>query len=230
MTGNEITLNRLSEHPVAGKTLGRHVHHDVRSRSHLASRASRVVSVTHETTGLPLNQETHRCSTAHALCGAMDASPSFSGTLLTEKTAIEIYHRASRLEGETPTLQPETGSSGLMACKAAKELGLISSYEHAFGIDHALEALVLRPVMTGIKWYSSFDSPDPATGLVEIAPDAFVRGGHEVLATGIDAENRLVWFWNSWGAEFGVDGRFCMTFDTWDQLLQDEGDVTVPVK
>jgi hypothetical protein len=56
-----------------------------------------------------------------------------------------------------------------------------------------------------------------------------VRGGHEVLADGIDEPKQLVWFWNSWGKSFGVGGRFCMSFDTWAQLLAEQGDVTVPL-
>jgi hypothetical protein len=116
-----------------------------------------------------------------------------------------------------------------MVCKAAKQLGWISAYHHAFGIQKALLSLVLRPVITGIGWYSSFDSPDPATGLVQIAPGATIRGGHEIVADEIDAPNRLVWFWNSWGTQFAEGGRFCMSFDTWDRLLQDHGDVTVPL-
>ncbi len=116
-----------------------------------------------------------------------------------------------------------------MACKAARDLGLIDSYTHAFGIDHALEALVLRPVITGIKWYSSFDSPDPVTGLVEVTQGAKMRGGHEVVVYGIEAERELVWCWNSWGQQFGHGGRFSMSFDAWDFLLRDRGDVTVPI-
>src|SRR5438309_2055830 len=98
---------------------------------------------------------------------------------------------------------------------------------HAFGVEQALLALVLRPIITGIGWYSSFDTPD-ASGLVAVA-SATVRGGHEVVADQIDAGNKLVWFWNSWGPGFGVGGRFCMAFDTWQRLLQEHGDVTVPL-
>jgi hypothetical protein len=112
-----------------------------------------------------------------------------------------------------------------MVCKAAKQMGWISSYKHAFGIQHALESLVQRPVITGISWYTSFDQPT-AAGLVEIGPGATVRGGHEIVADEIDAPNRLVWFWNSWGPGWGVGGRFCMSFDTWSALLQQRGDVT----
>jgi hypothetical protein len=89
---------------------------------------------------------------------------------------------------------------------------------------------VLQPVITGVTWWDSFDNPDPKTGLVAIAPGAKSRGGHEIVADEIDAPNRLVWFWNSWGTGFGLGGRFCMSFDTWDQLVGQQGDVTVPIK
>jgi hypothetical protein len=116
-----------------------------------------------------------------------------------------------------------------MVCKAAKQLGLISAYHHAFGIDQALKALVVQPVITGIHWYSNFDHPD-ANGVVEIQPGATLRGGHEVLANEVDADKQLVWFWNSWGTIYGLSGRFCMSFDTWAKLLGEQGDVTVPIK
>jgi len=29
--------------------------------------------------------------------------------------------------------------------------------------------------------------------------------------------------------QFAQGGRFCMTFDTWDKLLRQQGDVTVPL-
>ena len=85
-------------------------------------------------------------------------------------------------------------------------------------------------MITGVRWYTSFDHPGPQTGLVEIAPGATIRCGHEIVADQVDAPNRLVWFWNSWSPSYGLGGRFCMKFDTWDQLLQQRGDVTVPVK
>lgn len=211
---------------VDGKRLGRHVLHDERSREFPAECAPELRSVSHSAVGLPLDQEDHECSTAHSVCAALNSSP-VANKVYAEADAIQIFRRAAAMHGEDPDLRP--GSSGLMACKAARELGLISEYRHAFGIDHALRALVLRPVMTGIAWYSSFDTPDPISGLVAIEPDAVVRGGHEVLAQGIDVDNNLVWFWNSWGPSFGIDGRFCMSFATWARLLTEDGDVTVPI-
>jgi hypothetical protein len=231
MATDDIVTVELSEHVVDGKRLGRHVHHDPRSWDFQAEVAPSVQSVTHQATGLPLNQGKLGSCTANALCGAMNSAPDFTAaTPLKEADALKLYGLETRLEGK-PHPPNDPGGSGLMVCKAAQQEGLISSYTHAFGLQQALEALVLRPVITGISWYTSFDSPDPTTGLVAIAAaNATVRGGHEVVADGIDAPDELIWLWNSWGTQYGLGGRFCMSFATWEQLLQNQGDVTVPIK
>ena len=213
--------------PEASRRLGRHVEHDPRSRDFQAETAPAIVSVKHQALGLPLDQGHVGSCTANALCGALNSAPDFQGHQRTEGDAVTLYTRETQLEGK-PYPQYDPGGSGLMVCKAGKQLGWITSYKHAFGVQQALLALVVRPVISGFDWYTSFDAPD-ANGLVAIAPGATVRGGHEVVADEIDAPNRLVWFWNSWGPQFGVGGRFCMTFDTWDQLLQSQGDATVPL-
>lgn len=227
---NEIRKAHLPEQVRAGMRLGRHVEHDPRSLEFAANRASQIKSVKHRATGLPLDQGEIGSCTANALCGSLDSAPDFTGsTPLTEHDAVKIYELETNLEGQ-PYPPNDPGGSGLMVCKAAKQLGLITSYRHAFGLQHALEALVLRPVITGIKWYGSFDSPDPASGLVKLDPSSPVRGGHEIVADEIDAEGKLVWFWNSWGAQYALGGRFCMAWDTWGALLEEQGDVTVPLK
>jgi len=219
----------LPEGQVEGKRLGRHVKHDPRSLDFQAGLAPKIISVTHQATGLPLDQGKLGSCTANALCGALDSAPDFNGaTTLNEGDAIRVYELETKIEGK-PYPPNDPGGSGLMVCKAAKQLGMITAYQHAFGIQHALQALVMRPVITGVNWYSSFDTPDPQTGMVQLTAGATVRGGHEIVADGIDADKQLVWFWNSWGTQYGLGGRFCMTFDTWDRLLQEQGDVTVPV-
>jgi hypothetical protein len=225
---NGVIRTTINEQVVPGRRLGRHIVHDPRSRDYTAPTAPQVQSVTHNAAGLPLDQGKIGSCTANALCGALNSAPDFKGgTPRQENDAVQLYELETKLEGR-PYPPNDPGGSGLEVCKAAKQLGWISSYTHAFGIDQALLALVLRPVITGIGWYTSFDSPD-ANGLVRIAPGATVRGGHEVVADQIDAGQKLVCFWNSWGAGFGVGGRFCMSFDTWQQLLTERGDVTVPL-
>ena len=186
MAENGVYRERLSEQVVEGMRLGRHVEHDPRSREYPAKRAPKIQSVTHNASGLPLNQGNIGSCTANALCGALDSAPNLaSGSPLNEQEAVSVYELETRLEGD-PYPPNDPGGSGLMVCKAAKQMGLISSYHHAFGVQHALESLVLVPVITGINWYTSFDQPDPQSGLVAIAPGATVRGGHEIVADEID--------------------------------------------
>jgi hypothetical protein len=143
--------------------------------------------------------------------------------------AERIYSKATHVDpfpGEWPP--EDTGSSGLAACKAAKSFGLISGYSWAFGLEEVLAALVLRPVMIGIDWWSSFDEPDP-DGRISIRPGATVRGGHEICLDEIDAEHGRVWFTNSWGDGWAHKGRAWMSWATLGQLLADGGDAVVPV-
>jgi len=229
MAGSDSIERRIEERIVAGKRLGRHVLHDPRSFEYPATSAPAVVSVTHAARGLPLNQGDIGSCTANALCGALDSTPDDArGKTYSEQDAVTLYEKETALEGD-PYPPNDPGGTGLMVCKAAVDLGWNSSYTHAFGIEHALLALVVRPVITGVNWYTSFDTPDPATGLVEIAPGATVRGGHEIVADGIDSSDQLVYLWNSWGPTWGRGGRFCWTFNTWERLLTAQGDVTVPI-
>jgi hypothetical protein len=225
---NGVVRKELEEKRVEGRRLGRHVEHDARSRNFAAERAPRVISVDHAARGLPLDQGKLGSCTANALCGALNSSHPHLGETLDERDAVKLYEVETRIEGK-PYPPNDPGGTGLAVCKAAKQRGLIGSYTHAFGIEHALLALVLRPVITGVQWYTSFDEPDRSTGLVGLTQGATVRGGHEVVADGIDASSELVWFWNSWGKKWGKGGRFCMSFATWERLLAEQGDVTVPV-
>ena len=228
MSENGSFDQKLSERVISGKRLGRHVKHDERSRQYPAS-GGVIKTVKHGAKGLPLNQGEVGSCTAEALIGALDSEPDLQGQPLTQEDAKRLYELETRLEND-PYPPNDPGGTGLMVCKAAKQTGLITGYQHAFGIQHALEALVIRPVITGIPWYSSFDTPDPGTGVVAVAPGATVRGGHEIVADEIDLPNELVWFWNSWGPGWGKKGRFCMKFATWDELLKQKGDVTVPIR
>jgi hypothetical protein len=230
MDDGRIVRRRLPEEPAAdGHRLGRHVLHDPRSKRYRAKEAVRVRSVQHDVVGLPLNQGKLGSCTANALCGALNSAPfNRDGRQFRERDAVRLYDLETEMEGK-PHPPHDPGGSGLMVCKAAKRLGWITAYSHAFGLEHALRALTLRPVITGVNWYASFYEPD-ADGLVKIHPHAKVKGGHEVVADGIDLRHELVWFWNSWGKSYGVGGRFCMSFHTWDRLLRERGDVTIPLQ
>ena len=217
----------LPEGQVEGKRLGRHVKHDPRSLDFQAGLAPKIISVTHQATGLPLDQGKLGSCTANALCGALDSAPDFNGaTTLNEGDAIRVYELETKIEGKPyPPNDPGGRPHGLQGSKTARH-------------DHRLPPRLRHPACTPgprdapcdhrRELVQQFRHPDPQTGMVQLTAGATVRGGHEIV-DGIDADKQLVWFWNSWGTQYGLGGRFCMTFDTWDRLLQEQGDVTVPV-
>jgi hypothetical protein len=240
-----IIRRHIPEIPVEGKPLGRHVHLDPRSLNFPAELAEQLVSVRHASSGLPLNQQDTSSCTAHAECGALNTTPHWhpGQPTLGEPDAYAVYSLEEQLLGYGPYPPNDNGGSGTEVCRAGKKLGWISSYQTATGIIAALRALALRPVITGTNWLTSFDQPD-ANGLVSIAPDATVRGGHEYMRDEIivpdglvlttdeeilaNLDKILVGGFNSWGTSYGVGGRFYYTAKTWQTLLEQQGDVTVP--
>jgi hypothetical protein len=214
---------------MTGGPLGRLFEHDPASRRYPAAMsAAPLKKVMWPRSGPAFDQGDIGSCTGNAIAGVLNTAPYHRprARRLTEDKAVEIYALATVLDGFDGTYPPDdTGSSGLAACKAAKQLGLISEYRHAFGLDHALAALQLGPVITGIDWFNGFDSPGKR-GLIQIA--GTVRGGHEIEIFGHDPLNDLVWFWQSWGPRWGWYGRGCMTTGTWRELLARDGDVTVP--
>jgi hypothetical protein len=219
----------IPEHHVAGKRLGRHVNHDPRSWDFPAPGATITTPVLWKRHGRILNQGQLGSCTGNAVAGAVDTEPLYlAHHLLYEKQAVGIYELATQLDPYPGAYPPDdTGSDGLSACKAAKQLGYITSYLHAFGIDQAVAALASGPVITGVNWYEGFDHPD-VNGYVKIAGQ--VRGGHEFEIHGYDPGTQLVAAVNSWGRSWGLNGYFFFSKTTWATLLAQQGDVTVPVR
>jgi len=219
--------------PGAG-SLGRHVRHDSRSRGFAYQpRAGRTTlkSATHARRVPVFNQGDLGQCTATSSLGVLGTDPHFAvaapGLTFDDNTSRDMYHEFTASDDYAGTWPPEdTGSDGLTAAKVCVKRGYISDYTHTFSTKDALVALGDTPLITGINWYSSMDTPS-SDGEVRVTSQAFVRGGHEIEGSEIDVDNKRVWFWNSWGEGFGLGGRFWMSFDTWDRLLNEQGDVTI---
>ncbi|WP_377271936.1 hypothetical protein [Peterkaempfera sp. SMS 1(5)a] len=235
----------IDEHPSHdGGRLGRHVEHDPRSRVYALSEdllPGTYTSAVHTVRIPVLDQGSLGSCTGNAaealagcdpLYGAIPASVAARPTgdaAADERQAVALYSAATKLDSVRGQYPPtDTGSTGLAVAKAAQAAGLISGYQHAFSLDSALKALTASPLIVGVNWYEGFDSPD-AQGRVSISGS--VRGGHEFLLYGLDADGRRVLARNSWGEGWGASGCFSFSFDDFGRLLSEQGDVTlfVPV-
>lgn len=218
----------LSELEIQGRRLGRHIEHDPRSRNFPAATVP-VADVKHVRHCPPFDQGQLGSCTGNAMAGALMTEPYYTaGRSLTEANAVLLYEQATKLDSVKGSYPPDdTGSTGLAVAKAARKDGYLRSYRHAFGFQHALGALTLAPVIAGVNWYDSFDNPLP-TGECPLPDDAAVRGGHEIELFGIDVENRQVWAYQSWGPTWGGlgNGTFWFSFDSFERLLAEKGDVT----
>jgi len=221
-------VNELVERAIPGRRLGRHVEHDARSRNFPAAVAP-IADVKHVRHGKAFDQGDLGSCTGNAMAGAMMTEPYYThGRTLLEANAVQLYELATHYDRVAGGYPPDdTGSTGLAVAKAAKKEGYITAYTHAFGLDHALGALTLGPVIAGINWYDSFDTPH-ATGECPLTSHATVRGGHEIELFGLDVENQQIWCYQSWGPTWGGlhNGTFWFSFDTFKQLLAEKGDVT----
>lgn len=232
------TIRLIPETVVEGKRLGRHVNHDPRSLQYLHEDGSPVTVKWPRITPVLDQGNTSSC-TGNACVGTLGTDPvhadliadDSSAPVLDEPEAQRLYSDAEVIDGDGPFPPNDNGSSGLSVAKAAKNAGLCSGYLHATSIAQAHTAIQAGPIMIGSNWYTSMDTPD-ANGLVEIAPDATVRGGHEYECIAYEAASDLWECVNSWGESYGIGGHFFMSTATFTRLLAEQGDVTslVPLK
>lgn len=227
----------IPESRISGRRLGRHVEHDARSRAFgVVLQQKPLVSVTWERHCDPFDQGDLGSCTGNAMAGALMTGPLYQdGRVLDESNAVAIYEAATHLDNIPGAYPPDdTGSSGLAAAKAAKKMGLLSVYHHAFGLAAALHGLAAGPIIIGINWWASFDTPQgdnaELVGQWDSQSGDYIRGGHELVLDALDVENGYVIGTNSWGLSWGAKGKFCMTFGTFQALLQQQGDVIVPVR
>lgn len=210
-------------------SLGRHVRHDVRSRDYPAPADPTLTSVRWTRRSPIFDQGTVGSCCGNAAAGwlATDNASRRGQQSLQEHDAVAIYSKATHVDRIGGVYPPtDSGSSGLAVAKAMVLLGLAGGpYRHAFGLDHALGALQLGPVLVGIAWRTGCDKPD-AAGRVRYVGRS--RGGHEVLVDALDLDLGLIWFQNSWGRGYGEGGRAAMSLPDFGKALADQGDVTVP--
>lgn len=226
-----IALQRMSEIIIPGKRLGRHVRIDTRGESYRVAPVSAAAIESRMWLGSnqqALNQGDIGACTGFAPAHALNCLP--FGMRLSNSDALEIYRVATTKDpwsGSWPS--EDTGSSGLAAMQACRELGYIKSWSNAYTIDEVLSGLQTRPGILGCTWFSGCDHPI-ASG--EISPVGSVRGGHETAIVGCEPDHGMIVLRNSWEkygvAISGQTGYFRLTYTEFSVLMLLTGDVIFP--
>lgn len=227
----EIAIEYFDQQPSKnGGELGRHKEHDARSLDYaVREEGVELKSVSWTRRSPILDQLKIGSCTGNAEAGllATDSAGRQGSNLVDEHVAVNLYRWATRLDHIAGEYPPEdTGSTGIAVMKAAKRLGFIVGYRHAFSLHAMVAALQRSPAIVGMAWLEGCDTPS-SNGIIQYKGD--VRGGHEVLCRAVDMEQRLLWFDNSWGTGWGYNGSFGMTFADFEAAMSDGGDMTVPV-
>lgn len=239
----EIQLH--PETMVEGKRLGSHFHKDSRSLDHPVAELiqgyqtdpTKLTSKQWHRHVAPFDQGNVGSCTGNACAGMLATDPLWEhkgpdGHVMyysESRLCLPLYEEATRIDGLGDPYPPnDRGSSTLGVLKAAKALGHISSYKWAFGLVDALNTLALQSaIITGVLWYEGFDAPTPDG---ELIIGGNVRGGHELVLDRIDVSRRRVYGHNSWGKSWDDHGKFWWSWDTFEVLLHDQGEVGVGIR
>lgn len=214
--------------------LGRHVLHDSESRRFpFPTTGIALQSTTHERHIPIFDQGNVGSCTADAGIGCLGTGTFYAtvkeiittaGYDFSQSAVLRFYSDEENLDGDGPYPPQDNGSTGLTCAQVLKQHGLISGYQHTFTLDDALKALTQTPFITGVNWYEGMFTP---TADGQVQPTGSIAGGHEFVAFKLDVENERIWFANSWGEGWGVNGTFWMTWSDFGRLLGEQGDVTV---
>jgi len=161
-------------------------------------------------------------------------------TEVAELLGDDLYHWATVLDSYRGIWLPDdTGSDGFSVMTGAttkvKVDGhyVFSGFRTVTDFVEMQKALQKGPCIIGTNWYSSMFNTTRC-GQVEIGAAATIEGGHEYGWIGIDFDEKVGWFVNSWGNDFGVydangvGGYFKMSFGTIVRLLNEFGEVECP--
>lgn len=123
------------------------------------------------------------------------------------------------------------GTSVRAGAKALQNLGAVNTYLWAFTTADMANWLLSGkgPIVMGTRWYRSMRNPDKK-GVLHVDPQSGLDGGHAYLCVGYNSRTRMFRFQNSWGTGWGQKGRFWMSADDVEVLLQQQGEACTAVE
>jgi len=178
----------------------------------------------------PLDQGNTGTCVGHGFKHQLMAAPGRTSFPMQEPRAITIYREACPLdpwpENDDGNLQH--GTSVRAGAEALLNRNLIQSYWWANTLQDCVDHLLLRgPLVLGWNWYESMFYP---TSKGYITPSGGVVGGHCLLAIGVIPAARRIRLLNSWGGNWGQNGRVWVSYDTFERLMDEDGEACTTVE
>lgn len=235
------TFRYLAESPGNPFRLGRHQVHDALlperdvRQLHVLDRFLPIKSVVHEELEPVFDQGNLGSCTANAALGCLVTKPfAKAGVTYAEPDAVELYKLETKLDdSQIPGEYPpnDTGSTGPWSMMALEQQGKIRSYHHTRSLHSALRLLNHGPISIGVTWYNSMFNAVDKDGVKMIVVDEHseVAGGHQVCVVGNSVEHQRVLIRNSWGTGWGDNGHAWLSWNDFDLLLDEGGDVVQPI-
>jgi papain like protease len=136
-------------------------------------------------------------------------------------TFMEVLYNNAQRTDEWPG-EGYDGTSVRAGAGILKSWGLISEYLWADTIDLLKNYVLLRgPVIMGTNWYTDMFTPD-AYGFV--TPTGRLAGGHAWTVIGYNSKKKAFRAIQSWGKEWGQNGRFSIKDTDLGLLLGQDGE------
>jgi hypothetical protein len=146
--------------------------------------------------------------------------------------ARSVYFDAQRIDeyrgGEYPGASPRMqGTSLLAGAKVMHRLGYMEAYRWATSVDDLAAAVSqIGPAILGCTWYANMIDTDDE-GLIHATGRRV--GGHAICVSGVDPDQGVFTLTNSWGTEWGNNGRALVSFKDMAKLLGGRGEACIPI-
>lgn len=147
--------------------------------------------------------------------------------------ARKIYFAAQKQDpwpgGAYPGAFPfYEGTSVLAGAQVLQKAGAFQNYFWAKNeLEMAIAVGYKGPVVIGVNWYEGMMRPDRDGYL---RPTGRIVGGHCTLVMGIRLRDDTYIIHNSWGKDWGIDGRALIARKDMERLLSEDGEACLPMR